>query len=712
LAYSRVTKIGDGVSTQFTVNFALDYLDQSHVTARVGTEVDGLGDPVYRTITFLSTNLMQISGPPAGIGVKIIFERTIPKSNLIVDFNNGDVMDEVNLDTAQKQAMMAVQEVLDGRFAPQTQDLDFGNFTGINARAPTGDNDLANKKYVDDSVASLNSVATQIVQIGAIRDEIITVAAIDDDVTNVAAIAADVSTLAENASILSGTASAVYTDEDVFTANGVNTLWPLSTTPASVANLDVWVGGSIQPSSAYGLSGSNLVLTPAIANGVQIIAKTRVLVSANDVYDAKDVAVSAASSADSDASSAAASAASAASSAGLLATIIARNNVLDIRDYGASPSASGSTNSTAFDAWFAAIIAKGEGSGWNGYVPAGEFDIAGTHETNFYGRHLQGLKIFGDGQFSTVLNFEVTSGLAWRMYCRNNAAPATGPGDLLGFYYLAFEDMRCYANTSDVGFIWGLDNGADAMQQSTFLNTSWLNGAAAAGGAVRIIGANCNSYINFQSGARPATAGFDGSGWGLEMVMATFCTFDGPSIGNGFGGVKFTDLGNVELGYSYGNVFQSIDMENVKYGYLNETIKSSKNLFLAGQCHVTRSGGVFARATQGAMGPPCMIFDNPNIALDAGTTALDAAACDGIVIRGYNDTTAFSPALPASTVSLKNTYAQPVQVIIWGGTFTAVTINGFGYGLSGQASVPLMPGDTIAITYSSAPSWSWRVLKI
>ena len=155
MAFSRVTKIGDGVSTQYPVNFTLGYIDPTHITARVGNEVDGLGNPVYRAITFLGPNLFQIAGTPAGIGVPIIFERTVPKESLIVNFSNGDVLDEMNLDISQLQTIMAVQEVLDGRFASLGRDLDFANFTGINARTPTASTDLANKQYVDDRTGDL-----------------------------------------------------------------------------------------------------------------------------------------------------------------------------------------------------------------------------------------------------------------------------------------------------------------------------------------------------------------------------------------------------------------------------------------------------------------------------------------------------------------------------------------------------------------------------
>lgn len=149
MAYSRVVAIGDGSTTQFAVNFALDYLLESDVTCRVGTETDGSGDPLYRTITFLSTNLLQVGGAPAANGVHVVFERTVDKDNLRIDYHNGDELDEDNLMIAQKQAMMAVHEVLDGRFATLTKDLDAGGFSVVNLRDPIDGQDATTKAYVD-----------------------------------------------------------------------------------------------------------------------------------------------------------------------------------------------------------------------------------------------------------------------------------------------------------------------------------------------------------------------------------------------------------------------------------------------------------------------------------------------------------------------------------------------------------------------------------
>lgn len=285
MAFSRVVKIGDGVSTQFSVNFALDYISQEHVTARVGTEVDGLGDPVYRAITFLSTNLLQIAGAPAGIGVKVLFERTVPKADLIINYSNGDVLDEENLDTSQKQTLMAVQEVLDGRFSALTQDLDFGGFKGVNSGVPTSANDLTTKAYVDERVGDLASIVDEIAAVSGIVSELQTVAGIADEITEVASVSGAVAVLAANSAAISDNATALLITENTFVGDGVETMWALTRLPVSEANVDVYIGGAIQKTTDYSLVGSTLVITPAVTNGTEILAKIRVELSASELAD-------------------------------------------------------------------------------------------------------------------------------------------------------------------------------------------------------------------------------------------------------------------------------------------------------------------------------------------------------------------------------------------------------------------------------------------
>lgn len=65
-----------------------------------------------------------------------------------------------------------------------------------------------------------------------------------------------------------------------------------------------------------------------------------------------------------------------------------------------------------------------------------------------------------------------------------------------------------------------------------------------------------------------------------------------------------------------------------------------------------------------------------------------------------------APGVPASTTPVTNSNAWTVAVTITGGTLTAVTVNGAQVGTTaGTYSVPA--GQTISITYSVAPTWTW-----
>lgn len=148
MAFSRVTIPGDGITKIFTVNFALGYLSEEDVTCRVGTEADGLGNPLYRDIEFLSANLLEISGAAPGVDVPVVFERTVPKTQLKVDFSNGDILDEINLDTAQKQIMMSVHEVLDGRLPAFTANVGMSGFKITDLGNPTDPGDAVPLSFV------------------------------------------------------------------------------------------------------------------------------------------------------------------------------------------------------------------------------------------------------------------------------------------------------------------------------------------------------------------------------------------------------------------------------------------------------------------------------------------------------------------------------------------------------------------------------------
>ena len=165
---SRVIATGDGVTIQFAISFALGYLNESDITCRVGTEVDGGGAPVYRTLTFINPGLVQVGGAVPGNLVRIEFTRTVTNAALLVDFANGAVLNNANLSVSQKQMIMLVQQVIDGRFAAFTQDLDMGGFKVTNIADPVNAQDAVTQAWVLSHVAPIAGAVLSVNGLGGI----------------------------------------------------------------------------------------------------------------------------------------------------------------------------------------------------------------------------------------------------------------------------------------------------------------------------------------------------------------------------------------------------------------------------------------------------------------------------------------------------------------------------------------------------------------
>src|SRR5690606_2655886 len=114
MALATVTKIGDGVTNTWSVEFAMGYVSPDDITCQVNNEVDGANNPVYRDITILTNVLFQISGSVPAAGHEVVFRRTVSETERRVDWERASVVTELNLDTSDLQIWHKLHELLDG----------------------------------------------------------------------------------------------------------------------------------------------------------------------------------------------------------------------------------------------------------------------------------------------------------------------------------------------------------------------------------------------------------------------------------------------------------------------------------------------------------------------------------------------------------------------------------------------------------------------
>lgn len=67
------------------------------------------------------------------------------------------------------------------------------------------------------------------------------------------------------------------------------------------------------------------------------------------------------------------------------------------------------------------------------------------------------------------------------------------------------------------------------------------------------------------------------------------------------------------------------------------------------------------------------------------------------------------PTLPASAATFTNKSNRDALVTVTGGTVTVIAVAGTATGRT-SGTVPVSSGQTIAVTYSAAPTWSWVLL--
>ena len=148
---SSVLYTADGNTNQFDITFS--YIDSTHVKVFV----DNVEDTNF---TFVNTSRIQTSSTPANTKV-VKIERQTPTSARLVDFQDGSVLTETDLDKSANQNFFIVQENADD-IADKLGKNNAGLFDGDNKRItnvadPIDNSDVVTKSFL---ITSENNAAT------------------------------------------------------------------------------------------------------------------------------------------------------------------------------------------------------------------------------------------------------------------------------------------------------------------------------------------------------------------------------------------------------------------------------------------------------------------------------------------------------------------------------------------------------------------------
>lgn len=155
LSYAEITS--NGQSSQ-SLSFSFDYLNQSDISVYV----DGVLKSRPSEWDFTTTTTISFVSHPAS-GAVIRIERNTPATTRNVDFQDGSVLSEADLDDSADQIFFIAQEASDTADSAITVSpdgkWDAQNRVIKNVADPVNNNDAVNKQFISTNIPNITTVA-------------------------------------------------------------------------------------------------------------------------------------------------------------------------------------------------------------------------------------------------------------------------------------------------------------------------------------------------------------------------------------------------------------------------------------------------------------------------------------------------------------------------------------------------------------------------
>ena len=298
-SYVEITSNG---SASQALAFSFPYLNQTDI----GVTVDGVTQTLTTHWSFATTQSIVFGSHPAN-GAVIRISRTTPSATRVVDFQDGSVLSEADLDNsadqiffiAQEAADTAAQSIIldtDGKWEAQSKPIK-------NVTNPTNAQDAVTKNYLENTWLS-TSDKTQLNNLNTTN--LNTVAGSVSNVNTVAGAITNVNTVAGKATEIGllGTSDAVSDMNVLGTAGIVQDLNLLGTTANVAAMAELGTSTNVTNMATLGASGvvGNIATVAGVASTMSA--------AATNATNAASSASAASGSASAAANSAAAAAAS------------------------------------------------------------------------------------------------------------------------------------------------------------------------------------------------------------------------------------------------------------------------------------------------------------------------------------------------------------------------------------------------------------------